>query len=70
MGAALDRNGLRPLRYAVCEDGFVAAGSYARWAADGLYDISRGEPVVVTPDAEELERRIEATSAGRVSSPG
>ncbi|CAA9224523.1 MAG: Glutamate synthase [NADPH] large chain [uncultured Acidimicrobiales bacterium] len=103
VGAALDRNGLRPLRYAVCEDGFVtvcsevgavdttghgavtrgrlrpgqmlfvdptkgvlhdhelkeriAAGSYARWAADGLCDISRGEPVVVTPDPAELERR-------------
>ena len=103
VGAALDRNGLRPLRYAVCEDGFVtvcsevgavdtsghgtvqrgrlrpgqmlfvdptrgvqldaelkeriSAGSYARWAADGLLDISRGEPVVVTPDPAELERR-------------
>ena len=103
VGAALDRNGLRPLRYAVCEDGFVtvcsevgavdtsghgtvtrgrlrpgqmlfvdptrgvlhdhelkeriAAGSYARWAADGLCDISRGEPVVVTPEPEQLERR-------------
>jgi uncharacterized membrane protein len=103
VGAALDRNGLRPLRYAVCEDGFVtvcsevgavdtsghgtvqrgrlrpgqmlfvdptrgvqldaelkeriSAGSYARWAADGLLDISRGEPVVVTPDPTELERR-------------
>ena len=103
VGAALDRNGLRPLRYAVCEDGFVtvcsevgavdtsghgavrrgrlrpgqmlfvdptrgvlhdaelkeriSAGPYARWAADGLCDISRGEPVVVTPDPDELGRR-------------
>ncbi len=27
VGASLDRNGLRPLRYAVCEDGFVACCS-------------------------------------------
>ncbi|HEX4979623.1 MAG TPA: glutamate synthase large subunit [Acidimicrobiales bacterium] len=29
VGAALDRNGLRPMRVAVCEDGFVAACSEA-----------------------------------------
>ena len=29
VGAALDRNGLRPLRYAVCEDGLVACCSEA-----------------------------------------
>jgi glutamate synthase domain-containing protein 2/glutamate synthase domain-containing protein 1/glutamate synthase domain-containing protein 3 len=29
VGAALDRNGLRPVRYAICEDGFVAACSEA-----------------------------------------
>jgi glutamate synthase (ferredoxin) len=29
VGAALDRNGLRPLRYSVCEDGFVACASEA-----------------------------------------
>ncbi|MGH2683627.1 MAG: glutamate synthase-related protein [Actinomycetota bacterium] len=29
VGAALDRNGLRPLRYAVCEDGIVACASEA-----------------------------------------
>ncbi|HEX3425274.1 MAG TPA: glutamate synthase-related protein [Acidimicrobiales bacterium] len=29
VGAALDRNGLRPLRYAICEDGLVAACSEA-----------------------------------------
>ncbi|MGH2685605.1 MAG: glutamate synthase central domain-containing protein, partial [Actinomycetota bacterium] len=102
VGAALDRNGLRPLRYTVCEDGFVvacseagavdvsghgavergrlgpgqmlfvdpsrgmlrdeelklrlaAAAPYARWASDGFYAISRGEPVQATPD--DLERR-------------
>src|SRR3712207_513681 len=27
VGAALDRNGLRPLRYAICEDGFVVCSS-------------------------------------------
>ena len=29
VGAALDRNGLRPVRYAICEDGLVAACSEA-----------------------------------------
>ncbi|HEY9287437.1 MAG TPA: glutamate synthase large subunit [Candidatus Dormibacteraeota bacterium] len=29
VAAALDRNGLRPLRYAVCEDGFIACASEA-----------------------------------------
>ncbi len=29
VGAFLDRNGLRPLRYAVCEDGFIACASEA-----------------------------------------
>ena len=29
VAAALDRNGLRPLRYAVCEDGLVACASEA-----------------------------------------
>jgi glutamate synthase domain-containing protein 2/glutamate synthase domain-containing protein 1/glutamate synthase domain-containing protein 3 len=103
VGAALDRNGLRPLRFAICEDGFVAccsevgaidtaghgtvkrgrlgpgqmffvdpsrgvlfdqelkeriaAGPYARWAADGLRNLSRGEPVVETVPADELARR-------------
>jgi glutamate synthase (ferredoxin) len=35
VGAALDRNGLRPLRYAVCEDGLVACASEA-----GAVDLS------------------------------
>ncbi|MDQ1394761.1 MAG: hypothetical protein QOG64_20, partial [Acidimicrobiaceae bacterium] len=35
VGAALDRNGLRPMRYAVCEDGLVAACSEA-----GAVDVS------------------------------
>ena len=29
VGAALDRNGLRPLRYAVCDDGLVVCSSEA-----------------------------------------
>jgi glutamate synthase (ferredoxin) len=29
VGASLDRNGLRPLRYQVCEDGFIACSSEA-----------------------------------------
>jgi len=36
VGAHLDRNGLRPLRYAVCEDGFVACASEA-----GAVDVHR-----------------------------
>ena len=35
VGAALDRNGLRPLRYAVCEDGLIACASEA-----GAVDLS------------------------------
>jgi len=106
IGASLDRNGLRPLRYAICEDGMVsccseagaidlgeqepgtvtrgrlgpgqmlfvdpeqgviddagckqhlaAVGPYARWAADGLRDVSRGRPIEQTPDPDLLERR-------------
>ncbi|MGI8984268.1 MAG: glutamate synthase large subunit, partial [Acidimicrobiales bacterium] len=103
VGASLDRNGLRPLRWAVCDDGLVvccseagavdtrghgmvkrgrlgpgqmlfvdpgqgvshdaeckariAAGPYARWTADGLLELSQGEPVQVPPAAEELQRR-------------
>jgi glutamate synthase (NADPH/NADH) large chain len=34
IGAALDRNGLRPCRYSICEDGLIAAGSEV-----GLFDI-------------------------------
>ena len=97
VGARLDRNGLRPLRYQVCEDGFVAvcsevgaidvsghgqvtrgrlgpgqmlfvdptrgflddtackervaaAAPYAKWAADGFYRLSAGEPLLEVPD--------------------
>ncbi|MBA3653709.1 MAG: glutamate synthase large subunit [Actinobacteria bacterium] len=35
VGAALDRNGLRPLRYAICEDGLVVCASEA-----GAVDVS------------------------------
>ncbi len=91
VGARLDRNGLRPLRYAVCTDGLVvcasevgavdltphgpaqrgrlgpgqmlfvdptrgfiddaackerlaAAAPYAKWAAEGFYDLAPGRP--------------------------
>jgi len=40
VGAALDRNGLRPLRYAACEDGFVACASEA-----GAVDVSGHGPI-------------------------
>ncbi|HEX8769243.1 MAG TPA: glutamate synthase large subunit, partial [Acidimicrobiales bacterium] len=113
VGAALDRNGLRPLRYAVCDDGLVVACSeagavdisvaasdlggaprtrvkrgrlgpgemlfvdrsrgvvtdaeckerlaagapYARWAGDGLREISAGREIERTSDPDVLERR-------------
>jgi glutamate synthase (ferredoxin) len=38
VGASLDRNGLRPLRYVVCEDGMVACGS----EAGSVYTRGRG----------------------------
>ncbi|MFP5317707.1 MAG: glutamate synthase large subunit [Acidimicrobiia bacterium] len=104
VGAALDRNGLRPLRYAVCDDGLVAvcsesgaidvsghgqvrrgrlgpgqmlfvdpsrgflddsackerlaaAGPYARWAAEGIREISRGRAIEQTSDDGTIERR-------------
>jgi glutamate synthase (ferredoxin) len=39
VGAILDRNGLRPMRYAVCSDGFVACSSEA-----GAVDLSEHGP--------------------------
>ena len=104
VGACLDRSGLRPLRYAVCDDGMIvccseagavdvsgrgqvrrgrlgpgemifvdparglignhdskerlsAAGPYARWAADGLRDLTSDRPIEQTAEAEVLERR-------------
>jgi glutamate synthase domain-containing protein 2/glutamate synthase domain-containing protein 1/glutamate synthase domain-containing protein 3 len=63
VGAALDRNGLRPLRYAVCQDGLVACASEAG-AVDvrGHGSVRRGklgpgqlisvEPGAVLEDAE------------------
>ena len=61
VGAALDRNGLRPLRYAVCEDGFIACASEA-----GAVDVSGhgrvrraklgpGEMLCVDPEGEGFE---------------
>src|SRR5207237_6240123 len=38
VGAALDRNGLRPLRYVVCDDGLVACAS----EAGAVYTRGRG----------------------------
>ena len=61
VGAALDRNGLRPLRYAVCEDGLIACASEA-----GAVDVSGhgrvrrgklgpGEMLCVDPEHGGLE---------------
>jgi len=44
VGAALDRNGLRPLRYAVCEDGLIACASEAGAVdLDGHGSVRRGK---------------------------
>jgi glutamate synthase domain-containing protein 2/glutamate synthase domain-containing protein 1/glutamate synthase domain-containing protein 3 len=61
VGAALDRNGLRPLRYAVCEDGLIACASEA--GAVGLAGHGRGrrgklgpgEMLCVDPERGGLE---------------
>jgi glutamate synthase domain-containing protein 1 len=61
VGAALDRNGLRPLRYAVCDDGLIACASEA-----GAVDVSGhgqvrrgklgpGEMLCVDPERGGLE---------------
>ena len=56
IAAALDRNGLRPLRYAVCEDGFVVASSEAgavRTAGHGTVRRARlgpGQMLLVDPE--------------------
>jgi len=61
VGAVLDRNGLRPLRYAVCEDGLIACASEA-----GAVDVSGhgrvrrgklgpGEMICVDPERGGLE---------------
>ncbi|HLI23931.1 MAG TPA: glutamate synthase central domain-containing protein, partial [Acidimicrobiales bacterium] len=105
VGAALDRNGLRPLRYAVCDDGLVvccseagavdvsghgkvrrgrlgpgqmmfvdptrgvlddahckqrlaAAGSYAKWSADGFARVDGAGPAAyVDDDPDDLAAR-------------
>jgi glutamate synthase domain-containing protein 2/glutamate synthase domain-containing protein 1/glutamate synthase domain-containing protein 3 len=72
VAAALDRNGLRPLRYTVCEDGFVVASSEVgavRTAGRGTVRRSRlgpGQMVLVDPALgglvgdSELKRRLAA----------
>jgi glutamate synthase domain-containing protein 2/glutamate synthase domain-containing protein 1 len=73
VAAALDRNGLRPLRYAVCEDGFMFCGSEAgavRTAGHGQVRRRRlgpGEMLLVDPrddnpllEDDELKRRLAA----------
>ncbi|MDQ6709553.1 MAG: glutamate synthase large subunit [Candidatus Dormibacteraeota bacterium] len=61
VGAALDRNGLRPLRYAVCEDGLIACASEAGaidvrgrgWVRRG--QLGPGQMICVDPDRGGLE---------------
>ncbi|TME53675.1 MAG: glutamate synthase subunit alpha, partial [Chloroflexi bacterium] len=72
VGAALDRNGLRPLRYAVCEDGLVACASEAGAVDLGGHGLVRraklgpGEMLCVDPqngglqENEAIKRRLAA----------
>ena len=61
VGATLDRNGLRPLRYQVCDDGLVVCGSEVgavRTAGRGTVRRERlgpGEMVLVDPEAGLVE---------------
>ncbi len=72
VGAALDRNGLRPLRYAVCEDGLITCASEAG-AVDvrGRGRVRRGQlgpgqMLCVDPDRGGLEEN--AAIKGRLAS--
>jgi glutamate synthase (ferredoxin) len=69
VGAALDRNGLRPLRYAICEDGLVACASEAGAVdVEGHGTIRRGklgpgqmlcvEPGAGVQEDEEVKRAL------------
>ncbi len=71
VGAALDRNGLRPLRYAVCEDGFVVCSSEAgAVSVDGHGLVRRGklgpgQMIAIDPergleDDDVIKRRLAA----------
>ncbi|HEY0493993.1 MAG TPA: glutamate synthase central domain-containing protein, partial [Candidatus Dormibacteraeota bacterium] len=69
VGAALDRNGLRPLRYAVCEDGLVGCASEAG-AVDTLGHgsvrrgkLGPGQMLCIDPERGGLEED-EALKAG------
>src|SRR5207237_1770294 len=61
VGASLDRNGLRPLRYAACEDGLIACASEAGAVdVDGHGRVRRGklgpgEMICVDPERGGLE---------------
>ena len=68
VGAALDRNGLRPLRYHVCEDGYVAVASeVGAVPTDGHGPIRRerlgpGQMLCVDPDEGGLQENAEIKS--------
>jgi glutamate synthase domain-containing protein 2/glutamate synthase domain-containing protein 1/glutamate synthase domain-containing protein 3 len=65
VGATLDRNGLRPLRYLVCEDGIVIAASEVgaiRTAGRGVVRRERlgpGQMLCVDPDEGGLQENTE-----------
>ena len=71
VGAALDRNGLRPLRYAVCDDGLVVCSSEAgAVSVDGHGSVRRGklgpgQMIAIDPERgleedDVLKRRLAA----------
>ncbi|MEL7210122.1 MAG: glutamate synthase central domain-containing protein, partial [Actinomycetota bacterium] len=71
VGASLDRNGLRPLRYAICEDGLVTCASeVGAIDLDGHGAVTRGrlgpgEMLFVSPDGVQLDSAIKADLASQ-----
>jgi glutamate synthase (ferredoxin) len=68
VGATLDRNGLRPLRYHVCEDGYVAVASEVGAIPTGGHGPIRrerlgpGQMLCVDPDEGGLQENAEIKS--------
>ncbi|MCZ7531597.1 MAG: hypothetical protein M5U31_15425 [Acidimicrobiia bacterium] len=73
VGASLDRNGLRPMRYQVCDDGFVVCASeVGAVPTEGHGSVRRGrlgpgEAICVDPDAGgvQYDAQIKTWLAGR-----
>ncbi len=75
VGAKLDRNGLRPFRYAVTRDGLVVAGSevgIADLADEAVIERQRlgpGEMLIADPARQKLYRGTSVTQCVRCPSP-